>query len=100
MESAVEQYGERGYRFCLLEAGHIVQNVMLTAAACDEAVTPIGGFKDKYINRKVLPDEKTFLHYISFRWVKKNIFLGRGCLSWEIMPVLTKDWRHCLSIIF
>ncbi|HEU5140055.1 MAG TPA: SagB/ThcOx family dehydrogenase [Bacillales bacterium] len=56
---AIDQYGERGYRFCLLEAGHMVQNMMLVAAAMDKAIAPIGGFKDKIVNQDVLPDKKS-----------------------------------------
>jgi SagB-type dehydrogenase family enzyme len=55
---STDHYGERGYRFCLLEAGHIVQNIMLVAEALDKAVTPIGGFKDDNINQNVLPSDK------------------------------------------
>ncbi|HET7579575.1 MAG TPA: SagB/ThcOx family dehydrogenase [Bacillales bacterium] len=55
---AVAQYGERGYRFCLLEAGHMVQNMMLVASALDKAVAPIGGFKDDVINQSVFINEK------------------------------------------
>ncbi|GAK10483.1 SagB family peptide dehydrogenase [Geomicrobium sp. JCM 19039] len=51
-------YGERGYRFCLLEAGHIVQNIMLVASALHQSVAPIGGFKDDIINEKILPGNK------------------------------------------
>lgn len=40
------KYGERGYRFMLMEAGHIAQNVLLTASAYQLAAVPIGGFVD------------------------------------------------------
>jgi SagB-type dehydrogenase family enzyme len=40
------KYGERAYRFLLLEAGHIAQNLLLTATALDLASLPIGGFVD------------------------------------------------------
>ena len=40
------KYGERAYRFLLMEAGHIAQNVLLTATALDLAACPIGGFVD------------------------------------------------------
>jgi SagB-type dehydrogenase family enzyme len=38
------KYGERGYRFVLLEAGHAAQNVLLAAAGLGLAAAPIGGF--------------------------------------------------------
>lgn len=45
------KYGDRGYRFVLLEAGHLVQNACLAAAALDLAATPIGGYLDRGIDR-------------------------------------------------
>jgi SagB-type dehydrogenase family enzyme len=40
------KYGERGYRFMLLEAGHIAQNILLTAHSLLLAAFSIGGFID------------------------------------------------------
>jgi nitroreductase len=40
------KYGERGYRFTLLEAGHIAQNALLTASALMLDACPFGGFID------------------------------------------------------
>ncbi|MDQ0205377.1 SagB/ThcOx family dehydrogenase [Alkalicoccobacillus murimartini] len=55
-----KHYGERGYRFSLLEAGHMMQNVQLVAASINVRVTPIGGFKDKIANEFIpLMDFKT-----------------------------------------
>jgi SagB-type dehydrogenase family enzyme len=41
------KYGLRGYRFTLVEAGHLVQNVVLMCAALELAAVPIGGFYDR-----------------------------------------------------
>ena len=41
------KYGLRGYRFALLEAGHVGQNVVLAATALELAVVPLGGFYDR-----------------------------------------------------
>ncbi len=41
------KYGERGYRFALLEAGHVAQNVNLAAAALSLPAANIGGFFDR-----------------------------------------------------
>ncbi len=41
------KYGQRGYRFALLEAGHLAQNVLLGAAALDLSALPVGGFYDR-----------------------------------------------------
>jgi SagB-type dehydrogenase family enzyme len=41
------KYGLRGYRFALLEAGHVGQNVLLAATAFGLAAVPLGGFYDR-----------------------------------------------------
>jgi SagB-type dehydrogenase family enzyme len=43
-ERTQAKYGERGYRFALLEAGHAAQNVLLAAQSLGLAAAPIGGF--------------------------------------------------------
>ena len=47
------KYGERAYRFCLLETGHIAQNLLLAATAEDLAGIPVGGFVDDELNELV-----------------------------------------------
>lgn len=47
------KYGLRGYRFALLEAGHVVQNLLLAAAACDVAALPLAGFYDRCLEELV-----------------------------------------------
>jgi SagB-type dehydrogenase family enzyme len=44
------RYGERGYRFALLEAGHAAQNMYLVATALGLGVVSIGDFLDDPIN--------------------------------------------------
>jgi SagB-type dehydrogenase family enzyme len=41
------KYGLRSYRFVLLEAGHVGQNVLLAAAALGLGAVPLGGFYDR-----------------------------------------------------
>ncbi len=41
------KYGLRGYRFALLEAGHLAQNVVLAATALGLDAVPLGGFYDR-----------------------------------------------------
>jgi SagB-type dehydrogenase family enzyme len=41
------KYGLRGYRFVLLEAGHLGQNVLLAATALGLASLPVGGVFDR-----------------------------------------------------
>ena len=40
------KYGDRGYRYVLLEAGHLAQNALLTCNALKLAAVPVGGFID------------------------------------------------------
>jgi SagB-type dehydrogenase family enzyme len=42
------KYGQRGYRFALLEAGHVAQNLLLAATALGLASVPLGGFYDRH----------------------------------------------------
>jgi SagB-type dehydrogenase family enzyme len=50
------KYGQRGYRFALLEAGHLAQNVVLAAAALGLAALPVGGFYDRELERVLAVD--------------------------------------------
>jgi SagB-type dehydrogenase family enzyme len=44
------KYGERGYRYLLLEAGHVAQNLCLAATALDLPHVPVGGFDNDVVN--------------------------------------------------
>ncbi len=50
------KYGLRGYRFALLEAGHVAQNVLLAAAALRLPALPVGGFYDRRVDDLVGAD--------------------------------------------
>jgi SagB-type dehydrogenase family enzyme len=50
------KYGVRGYRFALLEAGHLVQNVVLAATALDLPAVPLGGWYDRRLDTLVGAD--------------------------------------------
>jgi SagB-type dehydrogenase family enzyme len=50
------KYGQRGYRFALLEAGHAVQNLLLAAAAMRLPALPLGGFYDARVEALVGAD--------------------------------------------
>jgi len=43
------KYALRGYRFALLEAGHVGQNLLLAAAALGLAAVPVGGVYDRRV---------------------------------------------------
>ena len=44
------RYGERGYRYIFLDAGHIVQNLYLVAQEMDAGTVAIGAFDDAAVN--------------------------------------------------
>jgi SagB-type dehydrogenase family enzyme len=45
------KYGDRGYRFVLLEAGHLAQNAILCAHELGLASAPLGGYADRDVDR-------------------------------------------------
>ncbi|HMF60338.1 MAG TPA: SagB family peptide dehydrogenase [Vicinamibacterales bacterium] len=45
------KYSDRGYRFALIEAGHLGQNALLSAEAQGLAAAPIGGYLDRDVDR-------------------------------------------------
>lgn len=49
-ERSTFKYGNRGYRFTLIEAGHIAQNINLTSTALSLGCKNIGGFYDREID--------------------------------------------------
>jgi SagB-type dehydrogenase family enzyme len=53
------KYGERAYRFILLEAGHIAENLLLGAEYEGLGAVALGGFIDDDVNRtcRVSTDE-------------------------------------------
>ncbi len=50
------KYGQRGYRFALLEAGHLIQNAVLAATQFDLLALPLGGFYDRRLDDVVGAD--------------------------------------------
>lgn len=60
------KYGARGYRFALLEAGHVVQNVLLAATATRITALPLGGFFDCRVDELVGADglEESSVHAV------------------------------------
>ncbi|HEX4694653.1 SagB/ThcOx family dehydrogenase [Sphingomonas sp.] len=45
------KYGNRGYRFACIEAGHIAQNLNLAAVASGCAAHNLGGYRDRELDR-------------------------------------------------
>lgn len=45
------KYRDKGYRFTILEAGHVAQNINLTATGLDLGVINVGGYHDREMDR-------------------------------------------------
>jgi SagB-type dehydrogenase family enzyme len=60
------RYGERGYRYMLLDAGHVCQNLYLAAEAVGCGVCAIGAFSDEAVDRLLGFDgEERFTLYLA-----------------------------------
>lgn len=55
-ERSTFKYGDRGYRFVFLEAGHVAQNISIVCSALRLASLSIGGFFDREIDRFLVLD--------------------------------------------
>jgi SagB-type dehydrogenase family enzyme len=57
------KYQERGLRFLLLEAGHLMQNLCLVSVSLGLATVPLGGFFEAQVARRLmLPREDEVLY--------------------------------------
>jgi SagB-type dehydrogenase family enzyme len=58
------RYGDRGYRYIHLDAGHICQNLYLAAGAIGCGACAIGAFNDEALNRTIGIDGTT--HFVVY----------------------------------
>jgi SagB-type dehydrogenase family enzyme len=60
------RYGERGYRYLHLDAGHVCQNLYLSAASIQCGVCAIAAFDDDQMNRLLgIDGEEQFTIYVA-----------------------------------
>jgi len=60
------RYGERGYRYMHLDAGHVCQNLYLAAEAIEAGACAIGAFSDDAMNELLgLDGVKQFVIYLA-----------------------------------
>jgi SagB-type dehydrogenase family enzyme len=58
------RYGERGYRYMFLDAGHVCQNLYLAAETVECGACAVGAFDDDLLNRALgLDGEEQFVVY-------------------------------------
>ncbi|MCR6850383.1 SagB/ThcOx family dehydrogenase [Bacillus sp. IBL03825] len=65
------KYGERGYRYLLLEAGHSAQNLCLASTALGIPHLPVGGFDDQVVNNALCSSNDREVVVYSFVLGKK-----------------------------
>lgn len=59
------RYGERGYRYLHLDAGHVCQNLYLAAEAVNSGVCAIAAYNDDELNQTIgLDGENQFVIYL------------------------------------
>lgn len=51
VQKTAKKYGSRAERYCLLEAGHVAQNILLTAEAYNLAAVPIGALSERRVSK-------------------------------------------------
>ncbi len=67
VERSLWKYDDRGYRYIMLEAGHVAQNINLCAAGLGLASLNLGGFFDEDVMAllKLDPDRELVLYGIA-----------------------------------
>jgi len=67
VERSLWKYDDRGYRYIVLEAGHVAQNINLCAAGLGLASLNLGGFFDEDVTAllKLDPDREIVLYGIA-----------------------------------
>jgi SagB-type dehydrogenase family enzyme len=64
-ERTMWKYGQRGYRYVWLDAGHVGQNLYLVAEALGLGAAAIGGFFDGEVNRLLaLPPQEEAIYLV------------------------------------
>lgn len=53
LKEVCAKYGERGYRFALLEAGHLAQNIMLVTESMKLGSLALGGYQDTLLAQAI-----------------------------------------------
>lgn len=67
------RYGERSWRYILLDAGHVCQNLYLAGESINCGVCAIGSFVDEFINEYLgLDGENEFVIYVASLGKKGN----------------------------
>ncbi len=52
-DRSIRKYGSRGYRYILLEAGHVAQNIILAGVESGVDIMPVGGVNEVDFERRI-----------------------------------------------
>ncbi len=73
LKRMTRKYGGRAMRYCLLEAGHVAQNILLQATAIHLAGVPIGAFEDRKTAAVVkLPASERVLYLLTIGYPRRD----------------------------
>ncbi len=64
LERLQPEYRDRSERYCLLEAGHVAQNLLLAAAALGLCAVPVGAFDDRRLHDAAALEEGSLALYL------------------------------------
>lgn len=69
----LKKYGERGTRYIHIEAGHVVQNMLLTACTLGLVGVPVGAFDDLAVSAALeLSTNETPLYLVPIGWPENH----------------------------
>jgi nitroreductase len=60
----IHKYGNRGWRYALIECGAVMHHIMLAATSHKEAVRPIGGYFDLLLQQAVCDQALPLLTFL------------------------------------
>ncbi|MBI2635301.1 MAG: SagB/ThcOx family dehydrogenase [Parcubacteria group bacterium] len=72
-DRTMKKYGNLGYKFGMLEAGHIGQNIYLIGAAVGLGILALGGVDYEVVQKELdLDEEETVFYQLSLGWPKRG----------------------------
>jgi SagB-type dehydrogenase family enzyme len=95
------KYGDRAYRYCCMDAGHLAVQTMLTAAALGYGSTPIGRFDDGKVNAllQVNEGEEGALLIVPVGILSEEAPAQSGELSFVLQPEMSAGETEPLILL-
>lgn len=77
VERSAQKYGKRAEQYCLLEAGHVAQNILLQATALKLGGVPVGAFEENQVAAVLkLPKDHRVLYLLPIGHPAKRMGLA------------------------